>query len=696
MGILNKNGVNFVVGDEVSELRVSGEFKSERFYFKLDIVILEDKVIVLNSSKSNRWEKHRLNPFLDKQEFVFVDNEWHLYDSKCDTIRDNVVDINELKECAYAYEDGRDYVCNKYLNTVKIYSKIEDDLIYESFEEAIESCTGKEVYTGYNSYDRLPITKLLDTFKDTNNIGIRQYCCRYTTLKEAIKNKYDIALIRDLETYIQEFIDAEDTIKGLITCGSGINKSEAIAYCNIRTGHTLIVDVNAREVSDNVIYRELNNYNIHNKGLSTYYCISKENRNSSNKKFISELVVCKEVSALHIAQNINSIHGYKLVFTSNPYIAYQLVTGKNVTSTGFWKDVNGNSLKSYFKQTKNKTVVTTEKTEVTKVEGISELIEEVVTPLTDSMQRLNDSVDAFINMYGSIDVDKPTKSVPVVNLADYEKAHLDKKLLDKILRILKRRGQVMLHGAPGTGKTYISKYVGYLATGDTTSDKITVISCSHSTDYGSCIEGLKPRLNGGFVEAIGTVYATLQKAIEDPDGFYVIILDESNRCDFYNALGEVFAAAESRGDYVKTANGNDLMIPKNIGFISIINTYDSGVIQLPNMIKSRFARIEIKNDNIDVSGLSGLKEVKMVWDKIVEVNEILSEEAGNESIVGVRQISYNIESIEDLRDDLETGVIPSIYDNISGVSKAGKEKINQLINDMWNIVSEEENSVDAN
>jgi hypothetical protein len=184
------------------------------------------------------------------------------------------------------------------------------------------------------------------------------------------------------------------------------------------------------------------------------------------------------------------------------------------------------------------------------------------------------------------------------------------------------------------------------------------------------------------------VYKTLNKAIENPDNFYVIILDESNRCDFYNALGEVWNAAEARGDYVKTANGNDLMVPKNVAFISIINTYDSGVIQLPNMIKSRFARIEIKNDSIDIDTLSPIKEVKMVWDKIVEINEILSEEAGSESVVGIRQISYNIASIEDLRDDLETGIIPNIYDNINGVSKAGKEKINQLIKDMWDILSE--------
>ena len=262
------------------------------------------------------------------------------------------------------------------------------------------------------------------------------------------------------------------------------------------------------------------------------------------------------------------------------------------------------------------------------------------------------------------------------------------ELINKAIRILKRRGQLMLHGAPGTGKTYLAKYIAYLITGDTTSDKVTVMSCSHSTDYGSCIEGLKPRLNGGFIESIGTVYKTLNKAIENPDNFYVIILDESNRCDFYNALGEVWNAAEARGDYVKTANGNDLMVPKNVGFISIINTYDSGVIQLPNMIKSRFARIEIKNDSIDIGTLSPIKEVKMVWDKIVEINEILSEEAGSESVVGIRQISYNIASIEDLRDDLETGIIPNIYDNINGVSKAGKEKINQLIKDMWDILSE--------
>ena len=84
-----------------------------------------------------------------------------------------------------------------------------------------------------------------------------------------------------------------------------------------------------------------------------------------------------------------------------------------------------------------------------------------------------------------------------------------------------------------------------------------------------------------------------KKAIENPNGKYVLIIDEINRANLPSVLGELIYALEYRGDNVesiyKYGNTRDIKLPKNLYIIGTMNTADRSVGHIDYAIRRRFA-----------------------------------------------------------------------------------------------------------
>lgn len=90
-----------------------------------------------------------------------------------------------------------------------------------------------------------------------------------------------------------------------------------------------------------------------------------------------------------------------------------------------------------------------------------------------------------------------------------------------------------------------------------------------------------------------------KKAIENPNGNYVLIIDEINRANLPSVLGELIYALEYRGEFVQSIyeyeyeGTRDIKLPKNLYIIGTMNTADRSVGHIDYAIRRRFAFYDV-------------------------------------------------------------------------------------------------------
>jgi len=88
-----------------------------------------------------------------------------------------------------------------------------------------------------------------------------------------------------------------------------------------------------------------------------------------------------------------------------------------------------------------------------------------------------------------------------------------------------------------------------------------------------------------------------QKAIDNPTGNYVLIIDEINRANLPAVLGELIYALEYRGKPVTSMyeyeDEREIILPKNLYIIGTMNTADRSVGHIDYAIRRRFAFVDV-------------------------------------------------------------------------------------------------------
>jgi 5-methylcytosine-specific restriction protein B len=172
---------------------------------------------------------------------------------------------------------------------------------------------------------------------------------------------------------------------------------------------------------------------------------------------------------------------------------------------------------------------------------------------------------------------------------------------------LQYKGAIILYGPPGTGKTHNAKLLArklvlqkflkdsdkvrsYLTKGENeiVASRIQRRQLHPRYGYEDFIAGIHLE-NGNTVPKKGDFLKFCETAATEPDQNYVLILDEINRVDLSQLLGEAFSALENRGETIDLPIGGfQLTVPTNLYVIGTMNEIDFSVENVDFALRRRF------------------------------------------------------------------------------------------------------------
>lgn len=193
---------------------------------------------------------------------------------------------------------------------------------------------------------------------------------------------------------------------------------------------------------------------------------------------------------------------------------------------------------------------------------------------------------------------------------------------------LELQKNMILTGAPGTGKTYLSQRIAETLINKKgkkdAKQQIDFVQFHPSYDYSDFVEGLRPIMDGNsvaFRRMDGKFKSFCHKAAKDRNNDYVFIIDEINRGEISKIFGELFFAIDpgyrdggtgTNKSYVKTqyhqiiekkmddeSKANDysfndgFYVPDNVYIIGTMNDIDRSVDSMDFAFRRRFAFVEI-------------------------------------------------------------------------------------------------------
>ena len=212
-----------------------------------------------------------------------------------------------------------------------------------------------------------------------------------------------------------------------------------------------------------------------------------------------------------------------------------------------------------------------------------------VAQADDDVEELVEQVPEAVT-YGISDIVAEGCFVAEAELAGMLKRWTDKKNL-------------ILQGPPGTGKTWLAKRLAKALIGkkEVPDEQLRVVQFHPSLSYEDFVRGYRPGGDGRLVLTDGLFLQVVEAARVQPDVDHVLIIEEINRGNPAQVLGEMLTLLESskrsRVDAMelayRKAPGEKVYVPENLYVIGTMNLADRSLALVDLALRRRFAFVTL-------------------------------------------------------------------------------------------------------
>ena len=200
---------------------------------------------------------------------------------------------------------------------------------------------------------------------------------------------------------------------------------------------------------------------------------------------------------------------------------------------------------------------------------------------------------------------KPPGSLPTpYTVADImeEGCFLEPSSIEEMLERLRSKKNIVLQGPPGTGKTWLAKKLAFVLVGRRDEANIRAVQFHPSLSYEDFVRGWRPSGDGKLELVDGPFLEIAETARRSPRETYVTVIEEINRGNPAQILGELLTLLEADKRTRESAlalsyprdGGERVVLPENLYVIGTMNIADRSLALVDFALRRRFAFIDLE------------------------------------------------------------------------------------------------------